>query len=304
MKLSVIICTYNRDKYIYNALKSVAENDFPKASYELLLINNNCTDNTAAECQRFAADFPDVDYCEFVETNQGLSYARNRGIKESRGEALIFLDDDAFVQKDYLHQLHQFLEKYPDAMAWGGKISPIFETGEAPKWLSKWTYSWVSAIDKGREVVLFSSSNKKDYPIGANMGIRRQVFEECGYFNVALGRSKKNMMGGEEKDIFDKIASAGHKIYYFPNIDVSHVIPPQRVTLDFIRRMGFGVGKSEQMRTKALSRKRFFRRLLSEGVKWGATLLLWVYYTILAKPAVANALVIFRFHVTKGLLSC
>ena len=84
--LSIIICTYNRDKYIYNVLRSLAENTLPHDSYEIVLVDNNCTDNTRAECDRFSQDFPDVVFRYFVETAQGLSHARNRGIKESAGE--------------------------------------------------------------------------------------------------------------------------------------------------------------------------------------------------------------------------
>ena len=74
--LSVIICTYNRDKYIYNVLESLAENTLPASQYEIVLIDNNCTDNTRGECARFVQDFPEVTFRDFVETNQGLSRVR------------------------------------------------------------------------------------------------------------------------------------------------------------------------------------------------------------------------------------
>ena len=98
--LSIIVCTYNRDKYLYGALKCIAENGFPTKDYEIVLVNNLSTDNTEAECLRFQSDYPEVDFRYFVETNQGLSFARNRGIKESQGETLLFLDDDSYIQKN------------------------------------------------------------------------------------------------------------------------------------------------------------------------------------------------------------
>lgn len=70
--LSLIICTYNRDKYIYNVLKSIAGNDYPHTDYEIVLVNNNSTDNTESECKRFQRDFPDIRFNYCVETNQGL----------------------------------------------------------------------------------------------------------------------------------------------------------------------------------------------------------------------------------------
>ena len=297
--LSVIICTYNRDKYLYDALCHVAKNDFPVSEYEIILVNNNSTDNTESECQRFASDFPQVQFRYFVENKQGLSHARNRGIDESRGDILIFLDDDSFVKPDYLSNLKRQMETHPDAMAFGGKITPLFESGEEPKWLSKWTYSWVSAIDKGNEVVLFEGNS---YPIGANMGFRRTCIEQCGNFNTELGRSKKNMMGGEEKDFFNRLKEKNLLIYYFPDIHVEHVIPPQRTTKDYIVRMGQGIGMSERMRCLKIGKKALWKRYFSEFIKWGASFVLWLKYTISLRPVVGNMLLIFRWNVTKGLV--
>ncbi|MBR6174086.1 MAG: glycosyltransferase family 2 protein, partial [Bacteroidales bacterium] len=214
---SLIICTYNRDKFLYDTLLHVVANNFPTDNYEIVLVNNNSTDNTEQECERFKADFPDAQFRYFVETKQGLSHARNRGIIESRGDVLVFLDDDSFVKPDYLRNLQKQMDDHPEAMAFGGKITPRFETGETPKWLCKWTYSWVSAIDKGDGVVLFEGSS---YPIGANMGFRKECLKQCGNFNTELGRTKKNLMGGEEKDIFNRVKAQNMLIFYFPDIQV------------------------------------------------------------------------------------
>ena len=297
--LSIIVCTYNRDKYLYGALRCIAENGFPAEAYEIILVNNMSTDNTESECQKFGKDYPDVNFRYFVETNQGLSYARNRGIKESRGETLLFLDDDSYIQQDYLKNLQRQLDDHPEADAFGGKIDPIFESGETPKWLSKWNYSWVSAIDMGDEVCQFEG---KAFPIGANMGIRKATIEKTGVFNTQLGRSKKNLMGGEEKDLFERIRQQGGNIYYFPDVVVQHVIPPSRTTLDYVKRLGEGVGSSERIRTLGVSKGKYLKRLFSELVKWGGTIILWMISVFQGKPQIGRALILFRHHVSKGLL--
>ena len=281
--ISIIVCTYNRDKYIYNVLKS-----------------NNSTDDTEKECIRFQSDYPEVKFRYFLETAQGLSFARNRGIKESRGEILLFLDDDSFVQKDYLVNLVRNLEDYPDADAFGGKITPLFESGVTPEWLAKWNKSWISAIDLGNRVKLFK---KGKYPIGANMGIRRSCLEAVGDFNTKLGRSRKNLMGGEEKDIFNRIRNQGGKIYYFPDVEVQHIIPPSRTTKEFICKMGEGIGMSERIRTLDISRWSYMKRLFMELVKWGGTLVLWLGFALKGQFKKGNMLVVFRKMVTKGLLT-
>ena len=156
--ISVIICTYNRCEYIYTTLAKVASNNYAAEKYEIILVNNNSTDNTASECERFANDFPNAPYHYFVETNQGLSYARNRGIQEAKGDMLVFLDDDAFVGDNYLETLDKYITSIPDMAAFGGRIEPLFENGETPCWLGKWSYSWVSAIDMGENVRLFEGN--------------------------------------------------------------------------------------------------------------------------------------------------
>lgn len=297
--LSLIVCTYNRDKYLYGALQCIAENGFPTEAYEIVLVNNMSTDNTEAECKRFENDYPNVDFRYFVETNQGLSFARNRGIKESQGETLVFLDDDSYIQEGYLNNLQKRLEAHPDADAFGGKILPVFESGEAPKWLSKWNYSWVSAIDMGDKVCPFKG---KAFPIGANMGIRRSMISEIGLFNTQLGRSKKNLMGGEEKDLFERIRNHGGSIYYFPDVVVHHVIPPTRTTKEYIMRMGEGVGKSERIRTLSISKSKYLARLFSELVKWGGTFVLWLGFAITGQFEKGNILIAFRRKATSGLM--
>lgn len=297
--LSVIICTYNREKFLYDALRHVAENDFAPENYEIVLVNNNSTDNTASECERFSNDFPHVQFRYFVETKQGLSHARNRGIDECRGDILIFLDDDSFVKPDYLSNLQRQMDQHPEAMAFGGKITPLFESGETPEWLCKWTYSWVSAIDKGNKVVSFEGNS---YPIGANMGFRKQCLDTCGNFNPELGRSKKNLMAGEEKDLFNRLKENNMPILYFPNIQVEHVIPPQRTTRDYIVRMGQGVGMSERVRCQQIGKGALCKRWLSEFAKWCASFILWIRYALSLRPAVGNMLLLFRWNVTKGLL--
>ena len=297
--LSIVVCTYNRDKYLYGALQCIAENGFPANAYEIILVNNMSTDNTEAECQKFRNDYPNVNFRYFVEANQGLSYARNRGIEESRGETLLFLDDDSYIQHDYLKNLQRQLNDHPEADAFGGKIDPVFESGEAPKWLSKWNYSWVSAIDMGDKVCQFEG---KAFPIGANMGIRKAMIEKTGVFNTQLGRSKKNLMGGEEKDLFERIRQQGGLIYYFPDVVVSHVIPPTRTTKDYVKRLGEGVGRSERIRTLGISKWKYLKRLISELVKWGGTTILWLGFALKGQFEKGNILFTFRRKVTSGLL--
>lgn len=298
MIISFIICTYNREKYIYECLSRLASNTV-KEGWEIILVNNNSTDNTAAECERFVEDYQPANYHYFLETQQGLSFARNRGIQEAKGEWLVFLDDDAMVEPDYIASLQKHLSAHPEAGAFGGQIIPLFED-KTPSWYSYWTMIYVSAMDRGKAVHPFPANK---YPIGANMGVKREVIDRVGMFNTALGRTGNNLLSGEEKDLFNRIHAAGYSILYFPDIQVHHCIPAKRTTPEFVAKLGYGVGISERLRTLKIGKGAYLQRLFSEFVKWAGTLLIWLAYTIQGHRAKGDILVIFRYHVTRGLIS-
>lgn len=303
--ISIIICTYNREKYIGQTLERLAANVFD-GEWEIILVDNNCTDSTPSICADFASRYPMLPFRYFLEKKQGLSNARNRGMVEAGSQngrtpqpddMLVFLDDDAFVGPDYLNRLSQYRSELPEMQAFGGKIMPFFEAGNPPQWLCRWNRSWLSAIDKGNAVCRFEGA---EYPIGANMGITRAVADSCGFFDANLGRSGKNLIGGEEKDYFNRIKAAEAVICYLPEIAVEHCIPPSRTTDAYIRRLGQGVGMSERARTKATGA--YAKRVFMELIKWGATFVLWLLYLVSFRPACGNSLILFRRNVTAGLL--
>ena len=241
-------------------------------------------------------EHPDFPLRYFLEARQGLSYARNRGLIEAKGETMVFLDDDAIPEKGYLENLHRHLEEMPEVSAFGGKIIPLFEGYSAPKWLCRWYLSWLSALDMGDKVKEF----KRGYPIGANMIFRSQALKDCGLFDTSLGRVEKNLMGGEEKDIFRRLKSQGHRVFYLPDVKVSHIIPKSRTDLNYVRRFAEGVGRSERVRSK--NEGSYPQRLLAEAFKWIASLILFLYYLISLRPVCGATLVLFRVYVSRSLL--
>lgn len=293
--ISVIICTYNRERYILDAISRVAATTC--RDYEILVIDNNSTDGTAAKVAGYVEAHPELPIRYIVEPKQGLSNARNRGMEEAKGDVFAFLDDDSLVQGDYLRTLEDYLTSNPQADAFGGRIEPLFDECPRPKWLCRWSMGWVSALDMGDMVREFEG---KAFPIGANMGMSRAIALKAGPFNPDLGRKGGNMDAGEEKDMFRRIRQAGGTIWYFPELRVQHVIPEKRTTLEYVDRFADGVGISERRRTKADGT--YLRRLLSEAVKWGGTIVLFVFYLITFRPAIGSTLVRFRARVTRGLL--
>ena len=297
--ISFIICTYNRAKYIGPLLESIAANDLPKSEYEILLVDNNCTDNTREICDSFTVAHKDINFRYTTESEQGLSAARNRGIKEAKGDIIVYIDDDALVDPNYLRAYAEWFAAHPETMACGGPIEPLYETAE-PEWMTPYTKTlltaWMNYGDKPREYP------KGRFPGGGNAAYRKSVFDKVGYFNTALGRKANSLMGAEEKDIFDKMHAFGMQIMYIPTPVLHHIIPQKKLEKDYFDRWTLQIGMSERKRTLAIGKAKYVKRLFSEAIKWGGTIVLLCYYTISFHPSKGWKLVLFRCNVTKGLL--
>ena len=296
-ELSVIICTYNRGNYLPSLLESLASQKLSRERFEVLIIDNNSTDNTSEISKEFITVHPTINTSYFLEEQAGLSYARNRGIKESKGEILIFIDDDAVAAENYLQAIADHFNDHPDTLAGGGKIIPAYES-QSPAWMSPYLLPVVSALDMGNKIRNFPANK---YPIGANMFFRKQVFERTGLFNIHLGRKGKGLLGGEEKDIFLKMGP-GSGIVYLPEAEVSHIVPEERVQHSYITKMAFGVGLSEIIRVRQ-NGERPGKVIVKELFKWAATILLFFLYLVKLQYPKGRMLLVFRYFVSKGILS-
>jgi glucosyl-dolichyl phosphate glucuronosyltransferase len=296
MKISAIICTYNREAYILDALTSLQDQSLDPSLYEIILVDNNSTDATPLLCMDFSRHTKQgIQFHYYKETQQGLSHARNRGIVLARGEYVAFLDDDAVACKAYLQEICDFFEHHSSVDAIGGRIFPKYEQ-EPPSWMPSYITPLFSILDLGEIDKPFSSGN---YPVGANMAFRKEVFAKSGLFNTELGRTGKNMMGGEEKDLFYRIQKHSCAVWYAAKPWVYHIIPAQRMTKSFIYAQAIGVGVSERRRTYKTAA--YIMSVCKELLKWGASFLLALQYLILAKPGKARMILLFRVWVSQGL---
>ncbi len=297
-RISAIVCTYNREFFLKKALDSLAGQSLSADEFEIVLVNNNSTDSTEQICKQFQQEQPNIAFTYVIEKNQGLSFARNRGIVESKSDLVTFIDDDAWLEKDFLKKTVEFMESNPEVASVGGIILLDYEDKE-PSWMNKYMASLFGYFKYSDKRVQFSSS---DYPRGSNMTFRTSVFEEIGDFNTELGRVGKNLAGGEEKDIYQRIYKKGLKVWYLPESIVYHAVPLSRTTEEFIRRQSIGVGISERLRIKGNINEKLNRYTI-EIIKWGATLLLSMYYLCRFQIPKAGMLIRFRYWVSKGLFT-
>lgn len=294
--LSIIICTYNREEFIGKTLEHVEQQILDNSLYEAIVVNNNSTDRTESICQEFIGRHPDSNVRHVVEKQQGHSYARNRGIAESKGKLIAYIDDDAFVEKDFGANIIRFFEVHPEVLAIGGKVIPVYR-GASPDWMTPYLLPLVSALDMGKEPRPFQG---RKFPIGANVTFRKEAFEQYGLFNVVLGRIGTGLMGGDEKEMILRLQKNKEAVWYVPNVIVEHIIPEKRLSMQYIRSLAKGVGQSETRRLEHAPLSEKLNRVLEEIVKIGGTLVLAVLYLLRGQPAKGCMLIRFRYWVVGG----
>jgi glycosyltransferase involved in cell wall biosynthesis len=299
MRFSVVICTYNRANYLSETLESVAKQNYSKDDFEIVIVDNNSQDTTKEVSLDFKAKYKELSINYFMESQQGVSCGRNRGVTEAKGEFIAFIDDDETIDADYLAHLDRFFAEYPDVSLCGGPVVPVLETAP-PIWLSLYTMRLITgAYDKGKKI---KTVKPQDYPGTGHATFKRNLFIQYGEFNTELGRKGNSLMGAEDKDFFLRLIQNGVKCYYFPQAIIYHHIPASKLTDDFFHRITYAIGKSERIRTLAESKSAFYKRLFFESIKWGGTLALFAYYLFRLQYPKGKKLILFRFNVTKGLL--
>ena len=270
LELSVVICTYNRDRFLPDVLKSLKKQSAQADVFEIVIINNNSNDKTEEISLAFQKNNPQLNVTYFIESNPGLSFARNRGIKEAKADLISFIDDDGIAREDYVTNLIESFKKHSEYGAIGGKVIPIYEEGEEPAWMNKYIQGVVSKVDYGDKIIDF---NKK-YPAGCNMAFRKKLFSEFGGFNTDL------VYRGDDKFVFANLREHGVKVIYDPNVFVNHFIDSYRTESKFINKISKSIGASERLRLQNSGFMPNLAKLAEYIFKFGASLALAVVYTL------------------------
>lgn len=297
--ISVVICTYNRAVYLPEALSSLYNQTISKDQFEVIVVNNNSTDNTEQVCKEFIATHMDGQFYYSNETEQGASFARNTGAALAKGELLCFMDDDAVAKPDYLALILAFFKAHPDAGGLGGRIIPRY-IPEEPKWMSHFVSSLVGNFDYSKEVCVFSANK---YPLESNMIIKKSDFDQVNGFNTALPGVKGTLrIGGEGKEFFLKLKAIGRTIYYHPEVIVDHVVETHKLTPEYMYRVASGIGRGERVRTLEISQTRYWSKIAEYLFKLGAAIVLALGYLLQGNPAKMKPVIQFRIDALKGLL--
>jgi GT2 family glycosyltransferase len=221
---SVVVCVYTEQRLsqIRAALDSIARQTMPP-SQAIVVVDHN-----PALCDRLAAEYPDIKVIPST-FEKGLSGARNTGIEHAVGDVVVFLDDDARAEAQWLETL---LASYDDesVLGVGGRVLADWSPPGRPAWLPE-EFLWVVGCSyRGQPEVKAEVRN----PIGANMSFRRSAFDQAGLFDSSVGRTfaSSRPLGCEETEFSIRLRklSPGGRIIYDPQAVVYHHVDRSRST--------------------------------------------------------------------------
>ena len=216
---------------------SLVRQTLDKEKYEVLIINNNSSDKTQVVAEEFA--LRNKNFRVLKQDKQGLSHARNLGWRESKGDIIIFLDDDAVACKNWVETYMHIFAKHDPGCA-GGKIEIEWES-KRPKWLSDGMLKFLGYLDLSDAPEFLT----KPSLYGGNFAIRKATLQDLDGFNTELGRGKSDLAGNEEIELQKRIITIGKSIYYSPSSIIYHYAPLSRMKFYWFLKRSFWQGVSD-----------------------------------------------------------
>ncbi len=242
-RVSVCICTYNRSESLRRTLNSfISQNDINDGSVEVLIVDNNCTDDTHKVVEAFRERLP---IRRVTESKQGLAHARNKAVAEFQGDVLLFTDDDVRLDPGWLAAYQDALCRFPEADYFGGRILPDWGLMK-PRWIREEPSPLIDGVlvwfDHGAETRLVGRSEQP--PWGASFAITRRILGKIGLFRVDLGTGGLGLGRGEETEFLTRVQDAGAQGVYVGEAVCYHAYDPRRLTLASLYRHGIAKGRS------------------------------------------------------------
>jgi glycosyltransferase involved in cell wall biosynthesis len=232
VSLSLIVPTFNRAGLLGESLCSFCNQSLPPSRYEILVVDNNSTDNTREAVNSVLHDAT-CQWRYLFESRQGLHCARNRGILEASGEVLVFGDDDIVAEPTWLEHLAGEFDADSSVGVVGGRVKPLWDQ-TPPAWIYDYGNEQVHPVfaylDYGdRRLELIS-----EYVFGCNFAIRRNLaIEVGGSFPDTFPRHLRHLSGTGENAMIDRARELRYKVLYSPAALVHHHADAQRANLQY-----------------------------------------------------------------------
>ena len=232
--LSIVICTYNRNDILKVCLETIVKYYPTKFTAEMIVVNNNSTDSTAKTLNDFVKTY---SWCKVVnEPKQGLSQARNTGFQYASHSWILYLDDDAKIDKNLFNRIYENI-KLQTYQCIGGIYLPWY-MHEKPKWFRD---KWASNQLAYNKLHLLKMN---EFASGGVFLVHKNLLEKHKGFRTIYGMHGKKLGYGEETDLQRRIRKAGQKIAYDPEMIIYHLVPPYKMTVSWRLKSSFRMGKT------------------------------------------------------------
>ncbi len=236
-KISIIICTYMRGEKLIDAIWSVIRQSLSKKEYEIIIVDNApFTSGIRKDVELFRERYKEYEgFIRYIAVPQkGLSYARNGGMWNAKGEYLLFLDDDVLADYYNLEEIYSGFKYHPEVGIVGGQVI-LDRPFPAPKVLRKgWESLWSEFKIGGKN--FYEASQQFEFPYGANYGVRRSAIWRVGGFRMCYGRVGNDFAGGEETALAFKMLQIGYGIGLQPRAKVLHRVDHSRFTHEHVKK--------------------------------------------------------------------
>jgi GT2 family glycosyltransferase len=229
--ISVIIATYSRAALLDECLRHLLRQKFV-AGDEVVIVDNGSTDHTSELVASYVPRFP-VPVRLLYEATPGKSHALARALAAACGEVLAFLDDDVNVDADWLAVVRETMCD-PEIALMGGRVVPRWETG-VPAWMrgAPTRHARLGAplglLDYPQDVVQLGPRTV----LGANMAVRRTVFDAVGGFATHVGKLRGTLLSGEDHELCLRVQRRGFRAVYVPRAVVHHWVPAERARVGY-----------------------------------------------------------------------
>lgn len=231
MDLSVMMCTWNNSQRLARTLASITACAVPPGvQWELVLVNNHCTDETDRVAHHFRQRLPLVYLSEPV---LGLTRARNAGLAAVRGRLLVFTDDDVTPCQGWLSAYWSAYQERPVGYFFGGPIESEFEGGRPDARLLHLAPCSVKGFDDGTVAKLI---NRRTCFIASNWACPVAVLRQIGGFDVRRGLNavSDRVCVGSETHLIRRLRRQGWRGWYLPEARLTHFVPLNKSTLHHI----------------------------------------------------------------------
>jgi glucosyl-dolichyl phosphate glucuronosyltransferase len=230
VKLSVIVPTYNRSATLQPTLESLADQDLDAARYEIIVVDNRSTDDTAAVVKRLQSSSR-VEIRYFHEPRAGVHFARNTGALQARADLLYFTDDDMIAEREMLTALSRMFELDSRIAVATGRVLPKWEV-DPPEWILRYCLNGLLSLQMRTEDLLVSSEDPGVW--SCHEAIRKDVLLECGGFPPE--NTGGVWVGDGESGLNARVRKQGHKFAFTAAAITHHVIPASRLTQSYLNR--------------------------------------------------------------------